>query len=169
MIYLLTAIGLTTGGSSTVHIYTQTVRRTTQLTALVVRLSGIRTQSGQSNWEVLAVPRLCELYAGICLITEEEARKNLSQGSRRVPVGDSSFGPCWYQSVPCVITHPVTAVSGSPPSLYLSPPRFCFSDVNRLQSLDGESPDSVSISVDPLVTGLLTVCTDLADPLACYQ
>jgi len=30
MIYFLTAIGLTPGGSSTVHIYTQTVHRTTQ-------------------------------------------------------------------------------------------------------------------------------------------
>jgi len=32
--YLLTAIGLTPCGSSTVHIYTQTIHRTTQLTAL---------------------------------------------------------------------------------------------------------------------------------------
>jgi hypothetical protein len=30
MIYLLTAIGLPPGGSSTVHIYTQTIHRTTQ-------------------------------------------------------------------------------------------------------------------------------------------
>jgi hypothetical protein len=30
IIYLLIAIGLTPGGSSTVHIYTQTVHRTTQ-------------------------------------------------------------------------------------------------------------------------------------------
>ena len=30
MMYLLTAVGLTPGGSSTVHIYTQTVHRTTQ-------------------------------------------------------------------------------------------------------------------------------------------
>jgi len=30
MIYLLTAVGLSPGGSSTVHIYTQTVHRTTQ-------------------------------------------------------------------------------------------------------------------------------------------
>jgi hypothetical protein len=30
---------------------------------------------------VRAVPRLGELYPGICLTTEEEARKNLSQGS----------------------------------------------------------------------------------------
>jgi len=30
MIYLLTAIGLSPGGSSTVHIYTQTIHTTTQ-------------------------------------------------------------------------------------------------------------------------------------------
>jgi len=30
MIYLLTAIGLSTSGSSTVHIYTQTIHRMTQ-------------------------------------------------------------------------------------------------------------------------------------------
>jgi hypothetical protein len=33
------------------------------------------------------VPRLYELYPGICLATEEKARKTLSQGSRRLPVG----------------------------------------------------------------------------------
>ena len=37
MIYLLTAIGLTPGGSSTVHIYTQTIHRTTQLTQKIHR------------------------------------------------------------------------------------------------------------------------------------
>jgi hypothetical protein len=37
------------------------------------------------------VPRLCELYPGICLTTKEKARKTLSQGSRRVPVGSSRF------------------------------------------------------------------------------
>ena len=49
MIYLLTAIGLTPCGSSTAHIYTQPVYRTIQLTTLVGRLSGIRTQSGQTK------------------------------------------------------------------------------------------------------------------------
>ena len=34
MIYLLTAIGLSPGGSSTVHIYTQTIHRTTQITSI---------------------------------------------------------------------------------------------------------------------------------------
>jgi uncharacterized integral membrane protein len=52
LIYLLTAIGLTPGGSSTAHIYTQTICRTTQLTTLVGRLSGIRTQSGQTKINV---------------------------------------------------------------------------------------------------------------------
>jgi hypothetical protein len=36
---------------------------------------------------VRAVPRLCELYPGICLTSEGKARKNLSQSSRRVPAG----------------------------------------------------------------------------------
>jgi len=49
MIYLLTAVGLTPGGSSTVHIYTKTVHRTTQLTTLVGRLSVIRAQRGQTK------------------------------------------------------------------------------------------------------------------------
>jgi len=48
-IYLLTAIGLTPGGGSTVHIYAKTIHRSTQLTDLVGRLSGIRTQSAQTN------------------------------------------------------------------------------------------------------------------------
>jgi uncharacterized integral membrane protein len=39
--YLLTATSLTPGGSSTVLIYTQSLHRTTQLTTLVGRFSGI--------------------------------------------------------------------------------------------------------------------------------
>ena len=49
LIYLLTAIWLTPGGSSTVHIYTKTIHRTTQLTTLNGRLSGIRNKSGQTE------------------------------------------------------------------------------------------------------------------------
>jgi hypothetical protein len=63
---LLTAVGLTSGGSSTVH----------------------NTQNNTINFgRVWAVPCLCMLYPGICLTTEEKARTNLSQGSQRVPVG----------------------------------------------------------------------------------
>ena len=48
-IYLLTAIGLTPGGCSTLHIYTQTIHRAAQLTTLFVKLPGIRTQSGRTK------------------------------------------------------------------------------------------------------------------------
>ena len=79
MIYLLTAIWLPPGGSSTVHSYTQTVLRTTQ--------NKQYTEQHKNFGRVRAVPRLCGLYPGICLTTEEKARKTLSQGSRRVPAG----------------------------------------------------------------------------------
>jgi len=49
LINLLTAFGLKPGGNSTIHISTQTVYRTTQLTTLFGRFSGIRTQSGQTK------------------------------------------------------------------------------------------------------------------------
>jgi len=68
MMCLLTAIGLASSGSSTVHIYTQIIHRTTQLI-----------------WK--SAGRAPSLYPRIRLTTEEKAWKNISQGSRRVPVG----------------------------------------------------------------------------------
>jgi len=41
MIYLLTAIGLTLGGSNTVHIYIQTIHRTIQSTQTIRRTTQI--------------------------------------------------------------------------------------------------------------------------------
>ena len=64
MIHLLTAVGLSPGGSITAHIYTHTIHRTTQIT------------------RVRGVPRLCEFYPGICLTTEEKAWKNFSRCSQ---------------------------------------------------------------------------------------
>ena len=49
LINLLTAIWLTPGGNSTVHIYTQTIHITSQLTTVVGRFSRIPTQSGQTK------------------------------------------------------------------------------------------------------------------------
>jgi len=40
LIYLLTAVGLMPGGSSTVHIYTQAIHRTTPLTLWLVGFLG---------------------------------------------------------------------------------------------------------------------------------
>ena len=77
ILYLWSTIELIPGGSSTVHIYSQTVHRT--------QWNRIRRKH-KILGRVRAVPRLCELYPGICLKTEEKARKNLSQGSRRVLV-----------------------------------------------------------------------------------
>ena len=73
MIYFLTAIGLTPGGSSTVHICTQTIHRTTQLTSFIGRLSGIRTESGQTNWEECGP---CPVFAPYALAFALQLRKS---------------------------------------------------------------------------------------------
>jgi len=71
-IFLLTAIGLSSGGRSKVHIYTQTIRRTIQ--------NKQHIKQHNNFGRVGAMPRLGLLCPGICLTTEEKARKNLSQG-----------------------------------------------------------------------------------------
>ena len=77
MTYLLTAIRLPPGGSSAVHIYTQNIHRTTQNKQYI--------EQHKNFGRVRGVPRLGELYTGICLTTEEKARKKkLSHGSRTV-------------------------------------------------------------------------------------
>jgi hypothetical protein len=72
---------LTPGISSTVHIYTQTVHSIEDGAHITIK----EKTKWEVNWEVRAVPRLCELYPGICLKTEEKARKPLSYGSRKLP------------------------------------------------------------------------------------
>jgi len=42
---LLTAIGLTHGGSSTVHIYSQTIYRTTQLSKTIYRTTQLKNNT----------------------------------------------------------------------------------------------------------------------------
>jgi len=78
MIYLLTATGLTPGGSSTVHIYTQTIHRTTQLTNLVRRLSGTRTQNGQTNLEECGP---CPVFTTYALAYALQVRKKHAKPS----------------------------------------------------------------------------------------
>jgi len=72
---------LTPGGSSTVHIYTQTVHRTTQLTTLVGRLSGIQTQSSQTNWEECGP---CPIFASYTLAFALQLRRKHGKTSFRV-------------------------------------------------------------------------------------
>ena len=93
-IYLLTTIGLTPGGSSTVHIYTQTTQLTTRTTQLHQN-NTINNNNNNNNNTVNNLtgksagraPSLRATCPGICLTTEEKTRKNLSQDSRRVSVG----------------------------------------------------------------------------------
>jgi hypothetical protein len=42
-------------------------------------------------WKSAGRARLCEFYAGICLTTEENARKNLSQGKKNVRVQSTNY------------------------------------------------------------------------------
>jgi len=65
MIYLLIAIGLSFGGSKTVHIYTQTIYRTTQLT----------------NWEECGP---CLVFASYTLAFALQLRKKHGKTSVRV-------------------------------------------------------------------------------------
>jgi hypothetical protein len=69
----------------------QTIHSTTQ---------NLRTV--QNFGRVRAVPGLGELYPGICLTTEEKARKNLSQGSRTTWIHkciDTSWSSWWWALV----------------------------------------------------------------------
>jgi hypothetical protein len=50
MIYLLTAIGLTPGGSSTVHIYTQTILRTTKKQTIHRTKKTIHRTTQKCSW-----------------------------------------------------------------------------------------------------------------------
>jgi lipocalin len=69
---------LSPGGST--HLQTNntennTNNRTTQI---------ITIEQHKYSGRVQAVSRLCEFYPGICLTTEEKARKNLSQGKKNL-------------------------------------------------------------------------------------
>jgi len=65
MIYLLTAIGLTPGGNSTVHIYTQTIHKTTKSTKTIHRTTQF------SNWKEFGP---CPVFVNVKFITQ----KNMS-------------------------------------------------------------------------------------------
>jgi hypothetical protein len=75
MIYLFTAIGLTPGGSSIVHIYTQTIHRTTQSTQTIHRTAHL------TDWEEC---RPCPVFASYTLAFALQLRKKHGKTSFRV-------------------------------------------------------------------------------------
>ena len=66
LIYLSTAIGLTPGDSSTVHIYTQTIHRITQSTKTIHRTTQL------TNWEECGP---CPVFASYALAFALQLRK----------------------------------------------------------------------------------------------
>jgi hypothetical protein len=87
MIYLLTAIGLTPGGSSTVHIYTQKYIEQHNLKIWLERFVGFETRVVKLIVKGAGRAPSLRVVPRHLLTTEEKARKFLSQGSRRVSVG----------------------------------------------------------------------------------
>ena len=77
MICLLTAIGLTPGGSSTVHIYTQTIHRTTQSTKTVHRTTQFTNQEECGP---------CPVFASYTLVFALQLRKKHGKTSVRVGI-----------------------------------------------------------------------------------
>jgi hypothetical protein len=77
MIYLSTAIGMTPGGSGTVHIYTQTMHRTTQLTTKQYEQQTTQTTNMEHCWP-------CPVFASFTLAF---ARKKHGKTSVRVAEG----------------------------------------------------------------------------------
>jgi hypothetical protein len=77
-LYLLTAIGLTPGGSSTVHIYTHTAHRPIR--------NKQYTEQHKNFGRVRAVPSLRVITLAFALQLRKKARKNLSQGSRTIRI-----------------------------------------------------------------------------------
>jgi len=53
MIYLLTAIGLASDGSSTVHIYTQTIHRTIQNKQYIEQYNSWKSAGRAPSWLVI--------------------------------------------------------------------------------------------------------------------
>ena len=100
MIYL-TAIALSPGGSSTIHIYTQAIHRTKQTIHrtthyqhkqyteqhIIDTKQYIEQHNSLIRKSVDRAPSLRGIPWHLPYNWREKARKNLSQGSRRMPVG----------------------------------------------------------------------------------
>jgi len=102
MIYLSTAIGLTHRGSSTVHIYIETINRTNQAT--LNSTNNIRTTQTATNFEECGpCPVLTSFTLAFTLQLTEKHRKT----SFRVA---EEFYYTYYQHT-CTHTHPHMAIS----------------------------------------------------------
>jgi hypothetical protein len=88
VIYLLTAIGLTPSGSSTVHIYKQTIHRTTQSTQTIHRTAQL------TNWEECGP---CPVFVSYILAFALQLRKK--HGKTSVRVAEECQLTRWKQNI----------------------------------------------------------------------
>jgi hypothetical protein len=87
--YLLTAIGLSPGGST--HLHTNNTQN---------NANNDRTTQINNVEECGPCPVFASFYPGICLTIEEKARKNHSQGKNAWPPGSNSF-MTFLSIIPC--------------------------------------------------------------------
>jgi len=64
------------------------------------------------------VPRLCEFYPGICLTTEEKARKNLSQSKKNLSQVKKNLSQSTYYQNTHTLTHTHTLQNNIKPPKY---------------------------------------------------
>jgi hypothetical protein len=86
MMYLLIAIGLRPGGSRTVHIYTQTIHRTTQITTEQQKTTNLK-ECGQ-----------CHVFASFTLAFAFQHRKKHEETSVRVRRTSVTVQYTYYQN-----------------------------------------------------------------------
>ena len=124
MIYLLTAIGLTTGGSSTVHIYKQRIHRTTQ--------SKQYKEQHNNLWECGPCPVLASYTVAFALQVRKKhgkpqsGQENLSQGMNVIGTaidqkptgGDGSHGVDCRTAMWKERRNPHTMISKQQPQYY---------------------------------------------------
>jgi len=96
MIYLLTVIGLSPGGSSTVHIYTQTIHRTTQN----------KQYTKQHNNLGECGP--CPVLASYTLAFALQLRKKHGKTSVRVAASKNTYRKPWTKFIPMLAEYLVT-------------------------------------------------------------
>jgi len=91
LIYLLTAIGLSPGGSSTVHIYTPTIHRTTQITTNLEECGPCPVFVSFTLAFALQLRKKHGKISVRVRKTSSQGKRNLSQGKKTLSQGKKNL------------------------------------------------------------------------------
>ena len=94
MIYLLIGIGLTPGGSSTVHIYTPTIHRTTQSTQTIHRTTQLTQTIRRTTQSTQTIRRKTQSTQTIRRTTQTIRRTTQSTQTIRRTTQLTNWGEC---------------------------------------------------------------------------